>query len=174
MRRDIVILNWLMIPALVVMALLLALALSQLSSRTAVPPESRPSGPLPTPHPAAEQTRQFFAWPGSVDWRPMTNAGNPFFTLAIQPAPPPKPPPPPPKTRKVDVTYRGFFETAAGLKRAVVQVADKQVLCSLGEKFLADYVAVEIGLRHLGSTNAAGTALKLEFAKTASVEIPAP
>ncbi|MBL9137021.1 MAG: hypothetical protein JNK85_14210 [Verrucomicrobiales bacterium] len=174
MRRDTVILNWLMIPAIVVLALLLALSLSQLTHRGAVPPDSRPIGPLPTPHPAAEQTRQFFAWPGSVDWRPMTNSGNPFFTLAIQPAPPPKPPPPPPKTRKVDVTYRGFFETAAGIRRAVIQVADKQILCGAGEKFLADYVAVDIGLRQLSSTNTAGVALKLDFAKTASVEIPAP
>lgn len=124
-------------------------------------------------HPAAEQMRQFFSWPSAVSWRPFTNEGNPFFTLAIQPAPPAKVSTPEPATRRVDVTYRGFFETSANVRRAVVQVADVQVLARRGERVVADFVAVEIELRHLALTNGAGQAVKLEFSKTQPIEVPA-
>jgi len=124
-------------------------------------------------HPASRQARQFFGWASTASWRPLTNSANPFFTLAIQPTPPPTPPPPPPATRKVDVTYRGFFETSARVRRALIQVADKEVIAGKGDKILVDYGVVEIELRHLGLTNGTGGAVKLDFSKVISIEVPA-
>ncbi|MBL9127779.1 MAG: hypothetical protein JNL97_09035 [Verrucomicrobiales bacterium] len=122
---------------------------------------------------AAAQARQFFGWASSATWRPLTNTGNPFFTLAIQPPPPPTPPPAAPSTRKLDLVYRGFFETSARVRRAVVQVADKQVIAGKGERVVADYSVADIQLGHLGMTNAAGVAAKLDFSKAAQIEVPA-
>ncbi len=174
MRRDTAILNWIMVPLAIGLILLLALALLRVRSSEDLDTERGGLGALPPPHPAPEQTLQFFNWASSVAWTPLTNSQNPFFTLAIQPAPPPKPPPPPPKTKKIEVTYRGFMETAAGVRRAVVQVAEKQVLAGRGEAVVADFQAVEIGLRHLVVTNKAGASNKFEFAKAQSIEVSTP
>lgn len=173
MQRDASALNWAMLPMTFVALVLLGLALMQLGRGVEGPGSSSVQGSPRTEYPAAAQTKQYFDWPNQVQWQAMTKDGNPFFTLAIQAPPPPKPPPAPPATKKVDVIYRGFFETSAGVKRAVVQVADKQVITGIGGKVLADFLAAEIALRHLQLTNAAGKAVKLEFTKPQSLEIPA-
>lgn len=173
MRRDAALLNWMMPVVLFGLLVLLALALVRWGAA------GRDGGsyigvqPPPLPHAAADQARQFFGWPASVKWTPLTQTNNPFFTLAIQPVPPPKPPPPPPATRKVELTYRGFLETSAGVRRAVVQVADQQVIGLLGDRVVADYATSEIALRHLTLTNVAGTNVTLEFSRPQSLEIPA-
>lgn len=173
MRRDALILNWVMVPTAAGLVALLCLSLLRLRREGVDLNQYRPAGPREAPSTAADQTRQFFDWPSAVQWMPLTNAGNPFFTLAIQPPPPPKPPPPPPTTRKVEVTYRGFFETSVGVRRAVVQVADQQVLAGRGDKVVGDYLAGEIELRHLTLTNAAGQSVRFEFAKAQPIEVPA-
>lgn len=172
MRRSHVLLNAALIPCTI--ALLVMLVLSLLHRPAADGDWRRsPAGPVLAPaHPASEQTRHFFDWASHLRWRPLTNSANPFFSLAIQPPPPPPPPAPSPTTRKIDVTYRGFFETSAGIRRAVIQVADKQILARRGDKVVADYATAAIELKHLALTNAAGTAVRLEFAKPQSLEIP--
>lgn len=173
MRRNSLVLNWALIPAAIALVVLLVVSLFALQGRN--PDESGVSiiAPSTALHPAAEQTRQFFGWPLKVQWLPLTNAANPFFTLAIQPTPPPKPPPPPPTTRKVDVTYRGFIETSAGVRRAVVQVGDTQVLGRKGDKIVADFAVDEIELKTLQLTNPAGQKVVIDFAKSKPLEVPA-
>ncbi len=174
-----------LLPCTAALGVMLGLSALAWRTRDGDEPPLSPALAAPKPHPATDQTRQIFGWPKSVQWTPLTNSANPFFTLAIRPAPVAQPPPPAPATRKVEVTYRGFYETSAGIRRAVVQVADKQVLALRGEKIVADLVASEIELRHLTLsrlvTNAApaGAApptnppVRLEFAKPQAVEIPA-
>ncbi len=174
MRRDVTLLNWAMLPAAAVMLVLMTISLMRLGDARDVASQGRTGTKLPPPPAAAEETREFLAWLHEAAWRPFTNSNNPFYTLAIQAAPPPSPPPSAPATRKFDVTYRGFLETSAGIRRAVVQVADKQVLGGLGDKIVADYAVMEIALRHLTLTNAAGTAVQFEFAKMKTLEVPSP
>ncbi len=173
MRRRVLVLNWVMIPTAIGLLVLLALTWIGWPRVTPDPSGGRDDGDAEVMHPAPQQARQFFGWATSVSWRPLTNSSNPFFTLAIQPPPPPTPPPPPPATRKVDVTYRGFFETSARVRRAVVQVADKQLVAGKGDRILADFGVVEIELRHLGLTNGTGGVVKLDFSKVVSIEVPA-
>lgn len=180
MRRPTALLNWSLLPVAAGLLALLALCLGQLRQPVGIEPSPGPTHTNLPIHPAADRTRQFFEWPSRVEWLPLTNAGNPFFTLAIQPPPPPKPPAPPPATRKVDLTYRGYLQTSAGIRRAVVQVADTQVLARLGENVIASFNATEIQPNHLllTSTNPpVGTnppiTVKLDFAKTAPLEVPA-
>lgn len=167
-------LNWAMIPtgiALVSLLLLTLLGRSRSAPEAGARLGGRDAG---TAHPAAAQARQWFGWAGSVGWNPLTNTANPFFTLAIQPPPPPPPPQAkPPATRKVDVVYRGYFETSARVRRAVVQVADKELLVGRGDSILEGFAVAEIEMGHLGVTNGAGAAVKLEFSKSASIEVPA-
>ena len=173
MRRHVMVLNWLMIPTAVGILVLLVLTLMGWPRVMQAPGGGLTDTDAAGLHPAPQHARQFFGWASTVSWRPLTNSANPFFTLAIQPPPPPTPPPPPPATRRVDVTYRGFFETSARVRRALIQVADKQVMAAKGDKLLADYGVVEIELRHLGLTNGAGAAVKLEFSKPMAIEVPA-
>jgi hypothetical protein len=58
------------------------------------------------------------------------------------------------------------------VRRAVVQVDDKQVLGSRGSIIVADYAAMEIELRHLTLTNAAGQTVRCDFTKTQTLEVP--
>lgn len=173
MRRNLTLLNWTLLPATAVLLTLLSLTLLRLRHDHAADAGAPVPTPLPSSHPAAGQTRQFFGWASNLTWLPLTNAGNPFFTLAIRPAPPPQPPPPPPATKKVDVTYRGYFQTSAGLRRALVQVADKQVLAGLGEPVVADFTVLAIELRSLALTNKSGGSVSLVFRTNQSLEIPA-
>lgn len=180
MRRPPALLNGSVLPVTGILVLLLGFSVLRLRDPN---PAAEPPSHSPTnapPHPAAERTRQFFGWPAQVEWLPLTNNGNPFFTLAIQPPPPPKPAPPPPATRKVELTYRGYLETSAGIRRAVVQVADKEVLARLGEPVLDAFHTTEIEPGHLllTSTNPpVGTnppaTVKLGFSKTLPIQIPA-
>ena len=48
-------------------------------------------------------------WPKSLV---QTNLLNPFFTIYFVP-----PPPPPPTTRKIEVTYLGFYQIGEGPKQ---------------------------------------------------------
>jgi hypothetical protein len=172
-KRGDVILNWAMVPASAVLLALLGLSLLRLGPAGEGNERLFRTAPLPPPHPAADQTRRYFDWPLAREWVPLTNHRNPFFTLAIQPPPPPRAAAPPPATRKVDVTYKGYFETSAGTRRALVQVAETQVLGGYSDPIVADFAAHEIELRHLTLTNAGGQTVRLEFAKPQSLEIPA-
>lgn len=173
MRRPSSTLNLALVP--IALGLLLLIGLALLLLRDSNPTTQFPSTHRDSPdnHPAAEHTRQFFGWPSQVQWQPLTNVSNPFFTLAIQAPPPPKPPPPPPSTRKIDVTYRGYLQTSAGVRRAVVQVADKQIIAKRGEPILADFVALDIELLFLTVTNPAGKSIQFPFRTNLPVEVPA-
>ncbi len=173
MTRNPTLLNWSLVPTTLVLLALLALSLLRFRGADALN-AGRLATALPaTPQSAAEETRRFFDWPSQVVWVALTNHGNPFFTLAIRPAAAPKPAPPPPTTRKVDLTYRGFLETSAGVRRAVVQVSETQIIARLGEKIVADFVALEIGMTNLVLTNGTDRGVSLQFAKPQPLEIPA-
>ncbi len=173
MRRNSSFLSGTLLPIGIGLVALLGLTLFQFN-RTDVEgtASATPAAPATT-HPPAGHTRQFFGWPSRMRWLPLTNSSNPFFTLAIQPPPPPKPPPPPPTTKKVDIVYRGFYETSAGVRRAVVQVADKEVLARKGDIIVADFVTTDIELKFLAVTNPAGKSVKFNFATNQPIEVPA-
>lgn len=173
MSRNPSLLNGTLLPVGLGLLALLGLTLLHMGGPQAEDSGNANPAPKPAIHPAAEHTRQFFGWPSRVRWLPLTNSSNPFFTLAIQPPPPPKPPPPPPTTRKVDVFYRGFFETSAGVRRAVVQVADKQIQARRGEPIVGDYLANEIELKFLTVTNPAGQSVRFNFATNQPIEVSA-
>jgi hypothetical protein len=173
MRTRVPLLEWLLVPTTLGLLVLLALTLATLRHRATgmVPPVT--NTPALRPLAGASQVHDYFSWPATVRWLPPTNTANPFFTLAIQVSHPGAPAASPLATKKIDLIYRGFFETSKGVRRALIQVAEQQVLSGLGEKVVADYVAVDIALRHLNLTNPAGKTVKLEFALPQQLEVPA-
>lgn len=173
MRRDTQLFQWSMVPVAVVLVLLLGLAVARLRHGTVDDPSFRAAAAIPALHPGADQVRRWMGWPGEMTWRPLTHTANPFFTMAIRPAAPPPAAPPPAATKKVDITYRGYFQTSAQIRRAVVQVGEQQVLGFLGDVVVADYAVAAIELRQLILTNVAGQTVPFEFSRTQPLEIPA-
>ncbi len=94
---------------------------------------------------------------------------SPFHTTYFVP-----PPPRPPTTRKVDLTYLGFVQTAAGEKRAYVQVGTNLFIGPATSNVVADLGIAEIGLRSLVLTNRASETNVLEFKTSKQVEVPVP
>jgi len=92
---------------------------------------------------------------------------NPFDTTYYQPAPSK-----PPTTRKVALTYQGFFQTAEGQKRAFLNVDDKLVVGPAGSKVVADLVVMNIALRSVTLTNSTAQTNVLEFNARKEVEVP--
>jgi len=101
------------------------------------------------------------------------NTSNPFFTMHFQPPPPP-PPPKPATSRKVDLTYQGFFETPVGGRHAFVKVGDGLVVGPAGTKVVADLMVKEMNLRTLTMTNQSAQTNLLEFNQKKTIEVPMP
>lgn len=110
--------------------------------------------------------------------RPVTNGVSPFYTTHFQP---PGPPPKAPDsastnsaTKKIQLTYQGVYQTAAGEKKAFVKVGDKTVVGSVGAKIVSDWTVAEIALRTLILKNAAAQTNLLEFNMPKEIEVPNP
>jgi hypothetical protein len=92
---------------------------------------------------------------------------NPFYTTYYQP-----PPSKPPTTRKVGLTYQGFFETTGGQKQAFLKVDDQLFVGPVGAKVVADLVVNNIALRTMTLTNSAAKTNVLEFNARQELEVP--
>jgi hypothetical protein len=122
--------------------LLVYLALTQLGGRApsfrdaeadAAPPQSLA--------PVAGLERLFSPgiWPKSlID----TNRLNPFFTPYFIPQAPP-----PATSRKIEVTYQGFYQTGDDLKRAIFKLGDASVVAPTGARIAPNLLSA-------GATNA--------------------
>ena len=119
--------------------------------------------------PVSESQLQKLLAPANVPALSSTNLGSPFFTTHFQP-----PKPPAPTTRKVDMIYKGFFQTTDGDRQAFVQVDNANRTIALGRPFIADLAVSEILPRTLTLTNSTSRTNVLEFNKSTSVEVPVP
>lgn len=97
-----------------------------------------------------------------------SNLPSPFSTTFFQPPPPP----PPKKTRKVNLTYNGYFETAAGQKRAYVTVGENLEMLSLGAPVVADVMISNIVRTELILQQAGTQTVVIPFRTSKEVEVP--
>jgi hypothetical protein len=116
-------------------------------------PEYREAEGVPgTPHspvPVAALERLFSPgiWPTSlVD----TNRMNPFVTRYFIPQAPP-----PPTTRKIDVTYQGFYQTGDGPKQTIFKLGDAFVVAPIGARVATNLVIADATMQALILTNLA-------------------
>jgi hypothetical protein len=100
-----------------------------------------------SPAPVAGLQRLFSpgVWPKSLN---DTNLTNPFFTRYFVP-----PPPPPPTTRKIDVTYQGFYQNGTGPKMAIFKLDDAFTVAPIGSTIAIGLSIADVTVQALTLTN---------------------
>ncbi len=107
-------------------------------------------------------------WPKPLS---VTNGPDPFMTRYFVPPPTPAPPPPP-TSRKIEVTYLGFYQTADNPQDAIVKVADSFVIARVGRPIETNLFVAQAKMQSLLLTNlAAQTNLVLLNVKK-QIEVP--
>ncbi len=157
--------RWFAIGAHLCLWCVLYLAVTHLGGKT---PDFRiadfSTAPSPGPVPIAKMESLF----SSAQWpNPATNTSNPFFTSYFVPITPP-----PATTRKVEVTYQGFYQAGDTFKHAVVKVGESFVVAVIGAPVTTNLFVAEATMQNLMLTNlAAQTNLLLLNAKK-EIEVP--
>jgi hypothetical protein len=107
------------------------------------------TNPPQSPAPVAGLERLFSpgVWPGTLI---ETNALNPFFTRYFVP-----PTPPPPTTRKIEVTYQGFYRSGDSLSQTIFKLDDAYIVAPIGAKIATDLFIAEATVQALTLTNLA-------------------
>jgi hypothetical protein len=122
----------------------------------------------PATGPAPQRIQELFS-PGALPrLGATTNGTNPFYTAYFQP-----PPAPPPKTtRKVELTYQGFFETKDGSRQAFLRVGTNILTGTVGKKVIAEYAIAQIEHGTLTLTNGTSEPAVIGFRAKKELEIP--
>lgn len=127
---------------------LLYLAVAHLGGRSpdlrdgdtaALPPRS------PAPVAGLESLFSPNMWPRSLN---DTNQLDPFFTPYFTP-----PALPPPTTRKIEVTYQGFYQTGNELKRTIFKLGEAYLVAPIGTRIATNLFIAEATMQALTLTN---------------------
>ncbi len=146
---------------------LLVLIVTHLGSRSLEFSESRSySTPPQCPVPVSKLAALFAVTPSAASLP--TNSVNPFFTRYFEPAPAP----PAPTTRKLDITYLGFYEAGDNPKHAVVKLADAFIVTRLGMRVTTNFFISEATMQTLTLTNGAGQTNVLPLNIKKEIEVP--
>ena len=95
-------------------------------------------------------------------------APNPFYTRYFVPPPSPIPP----STRKIEVTYQGFYETDGGPKCAVLKLGDAFVVSRVGASVATNVFVADATLQTLTLTNPAAQTTVLPLNVKKEIEVP--
>ena len=128
----------------------------------------------PARHPILPETSlaDFFSPEPPAKFGADTNAMNPFVTSYFIPRQAPAPPPP--TTRKIELTYLGFYQTAQGDKQAIVRQGDDFLVATVGAKITANLYAAEASMQTLLVTNSAAKTNLLLLNSKKELEVPVP
>ena len=162
--------RWFIVSVHAGLWLLICLAAANLGGKAPPFYESESFSTPPQPLPPVGRLAPLLGpgvWPKSVlD----TNAVSPFFTRHF--IPPPAPPPPAPTTRKVDLTYQGFYQTADGPKQTIVKLADSYLINPPGSKLTANLFISDATMQALTLTNSASQTNILLLNTKKEIEVP--
>ena len=148
----------------------LYLAVSHLGGKT---PEFRIGDTSVPPSPGPVPTARMDSLFSSAQWtvaRKATNVTSPFFTTYF--VPPPSPTPPAPTTRKVDVTYQGYYETGDEIKHVVVKVGESFIVASVGAPVSTNLFVANATLQNLLLTNQLAETNVLTLNAKKEIEVP--
>jgi hypothetical protein len=106
-------------------------------------------------------------WPNPQS---VTNFTNPFFTTHFVPLP--SPTPPPPTTRKVEVTYQGFYEAGDTVKHIVTKVGDLFVVAVIGAPITTNLFIADASMQSLLLTNHVSQTNLLPLNVKRDIEVP--
>jgi hypothetical protein len=129
---------------------LLYLAIDNLSGKAPNYRDARVQTALPqNSAPVAGLERLFSpdSWPR---WSGETNRLNPFVTSYFVP-----PAPPPPTTRKLELTYQGFYQTGDGPKNTLFKLDEALNVAPIGAKIATSLFIADATMQALTLTNLA-------------------
>ncbi len=129
---------------------------------------SPPQSPIPVA--GLEQVSSPAVWPKPVE---STNTLNAFSTRHFIPQQTPAPPaPPPPTTRKLEVTYQGFYQSEAGPRQTMVKFGDVFLVTPIGSRMLSNLFVADATMQFLTLTNPAAQTNVLPLNTKKEVEVP--
>lgn len=94
---------------------------------------------------------------------------NAFATLHFKP---PVVPIPPPTTRRVELTYQGYYQSGDGPLRTLLRLGDAMVAVPVGGVVVSNLWVVSAGFKNLTLTNSAGQTNVLAVNVKQDVEVP--
>ncbi len=100
----------------------------------------------------------------------LTNAPNPFFTRYFVPPAPPAPPPP--TTRKIEIAYQGFYQTADGPKHAVLSLAGGLMVVRVGALVATNWYAADASMQSVLLTNTSAQTNLVTINSKKEIEVP--
>lgn len=100
----------------------------------------------------------------------VTNAPDPFFTRYFVPPAPPAPPPP--TTRKIEVAYQGFYQTADGPKQAVLNLEGGLKVVRVGGLVATNWYAADASMQSVILTNTSAQTNILTINSKKQIEVP--
>jgi hypothetical protein len=129
------------------------------------------SGSPQSPAPVAKIEHLFTSdiWPKNVI---STNSPTPFQTAYFIPQAAPTPPPP--TTRKIELTYQGFYQTGTNTANVMVKMGDAFLVAGVGGKLTANLFAAQASVASLLLTNAGGQTNLLLLNTKKEIEVPLP
>ncbi|HHY85943.1 MAG TPA: hypothetical protein GYA07_10510 [Verrucomicrobia bacterium] len=95
-----------------------------------------------------------------------TNAPSPFATRHFMPRHTPA------TTRKLAVTYQGFFQTGDDPRRAIIRLDDKILIARVGDQIITNLFIGEATLQTLTLTNQAAQTNVLTLNTKKDIEVP--
>jgi hypothetical protein len=99
-----------------------------------------------------------------------TNYPNPFFTAYFVPVP--SPTPPPPTTRKVEVTYQGFYQAGDAVKHIIAKVGDLFVVAVAGAPITTNLYVADASMQSLLLTNHVAQTNLIPLNVKREIEVP--
>ncbi len=84
----------------------------------------------------------------------------------------PRPPPPPPTTRKIELTYLGYYQTAAGPQQAMVQFTNAFLVTPIGGRLMSNLYVGSVNMQTLTLTNPQAQTNVLPVNLKKIVEVP--
>jgi hypothetical protein len=124
------------------------------------------TSPAQSPVPVARLERLFDSLPAL----PLSNApgvSSAFATTYFVPAPPPQP-----TTRKVEITYLGYYQTGDDPRRVFLKMDDALFVSAIGDQVATNLFVSEASLQTLTLTNSAAQTNVLTLNAKKTVEVP--
>jgi hypothetical protein len=100
------------------------------------------------------------------------NSPSPFQTSHFIPQATPAPPPP--TTKKIELTYQGFYQQGTNTAHAMVKMGDAFLAAEVGKKLTANLFAAQASVTSLLLTNNAGQTNLLTLNTKKEIEVPLP
>ena len=127
------------------------------------------STPAQSPAPVARLEPLLAAGPWTNSFA-QSNLVNPFFTRYF--IPPPAPPPAAPTTRKIELTYQGFYQTGSDIPQALLKMGTDFVVKPIGATLASNLFVAEANLLQLVLTNLSGATNILSLNTQKVIEVP--